>query len=96
MAAEIEADPAGEQLIDTGQLLQGAAVGESDPGAARLEEVRQADAGAPGTNHDNLLVPVVCRHQRNFRVERPIRARMILMIQKRTMIFGSGHPLSSK
>ena len=33
---------------------------------------------------------------RNFSVEMATRARMMVMIQKRTMIFGSATPFSSK
>lgn len=35
-------------------------------------------------------------HHRSFNVLRAIRARKIVMIQKRTITFGSAHPLSSK
>src|SRR5699024_3116224 len=35
-------------------------------------------------------------HQRTLSVERPIRTRITVTIQKRTMILGSAQPLSSK
>src|SRR5690606_38390291 len=41
------------------------------------------------------LVVVRCVH-RIFKLASPMRTRMTVMIQKRTMTFGSAHPFSSK
>jgi hypothetical protein len=36
------------------------------------------------------------RHQRIFKLANPINTKITVMIQKRTITFGSGQPLSSK
>jgi hypothetical protein len=45
-------------------------------------------------NH-NLLSAIIFSHL-SFSVDSQIKARMMLIIQKRTMIFGSGQPFNSK
>ncbi len=65
--------------------------------------IRQvADHGAAGNTQANNQIERVFRHirlrpsYRILRVARPTSTRITVMIQNRTMIFGSGQPLSSK
>ena len=64
-----------------------------------VAEGRRRDAGARETDHQDLFSTQahdVRGSYRSFSVARATSARMTEMIQKRTMTFGSGQPLSSK
>ena len=50
--------------------------------------------GPPGPRHDHLFLREGFHGHRIFSVLIASRARMIEMIQNRTMIFGSAHPLA--
>ena len=52
-------------------------------------------AGGTQPDHHHTATLEARRAQRSFRVERATRARMMLMIQNRTMILGSDHPFFS-
>src|ERR1700680_159023 len=87
------AEPQVERIGESAQF------GESRRRAARirgtdwdsaLRQVAQARrARFAETDHDTV-------HQRSFKVARPTSTSTKLMIQKRTITFGSAHPLSSK
>jgi hypothetical protein len=55
-------------------------------------------APRPTTSTRLPAIAVTCRwsSQRNFKLERLKSAKRMEMIQNRTMIFGSGHPIFSK
>src|SRR5262249_11956449 len=76
-------------------------VADSDVGAALGEKTSRGDAGARKPQHHHLFALDVHDstdtnpHYRSFRVLSATTAQTIEMIQKRTMICGSGQPLSS-
>jgi hypothetical protein len=73
-----------------------AAVGHRDPRAAREQEARDRVAGLAKTDdHGAQRHGRGCAH-RSFSVDRPASTSRKLMIQKRTITFGSAQPLSSK
>src|SRR6266702_3591768 len=72
-------------------------VGDGYPRPLRGQEAGTGDAGFGQANDKDIFVAIV--HQNTyliFRVEIATSARMMLIIQKRTMIFGSATPFSSK
>ncbi len=66
-----------------------ARIGGHDRDAA-LGEIAQARCARLAETDDDAV------HQRIFKVARPTNTSTKLMIQKRTITFGSAHPLSSK
>ena len=76
---------------------RGAAVGDRDAKAAALQVARHGQARAAHAD-DHGVRRGLCglRAHRSFSVARPASTRMKLMIQKRTITFGSAQPLSSK
>ncbi len=69
-----------------------------DAGAQPTAEPGRRDPARAESHHDNPLareVGHVCP-QRNFKLERLKSAKRMEIIQKRTMIFGSGQPFFSK
>ena len=60
------------------------------------QQARRQEPGPPGPRHDHLFPREGFHGHRIFSVLIASSARMIEMIQNRTMIFGSAHPCSSK
>src|SRR5262249_25473974 len=89
--AQAEFHGPGKLLED--ERLARAEVGETHAHAARREGTRDRLARAPRAQDEGLARQP---HQRSFRVESASSAHTTETIQKRTMIWGSGHPRSSK
>jgi hypothetical protein len=92
--AQFSVRPDLAQLIQSGWL--GAAVVEDGVSFTTLQVARDRQACGAET-HDQILVRFLLRFaHRIFRLARPIRTRMTVIIQNRTMTFGSAQPFSSK
>ena len=84
------------QGLEAADRRQRPLIAEHDLRAAPGQQTAQGHPAFAGADDDDLLPNVIAHRYLSFRVDSATRARMMLMIQKRTMIFGSGHPLSSK
>ena len=80
------------QLRQVGRL--GAAVGSVEGDVAGGTETQHRGPGSTEAD-DQHASAVRARNHRIFNVDRPMRTRIKVMIQKRTMMRGSGQPLSS-
>ena len=92
-----EGDPGGDRLAQRRlDVRAGAVVPQRDPGSLPGQQARREEPGPPGPRHDHLFLREGFHGHRIFSVLIASSARMIEMIQNRTMIFGSAHPCSSK
>ncbi len=93
MSAELELDAQLTQPVALGKL--GAGIGQRDVGAADGEQLRggQPASRRPGDGHP---FSIDRERHRSFNVVRLNSAKMIAMITKRAITFGSLHPISSK
>ena len=84
------------QLVDTGWLF--AAVNKDGIAFLPAQVAGDRQTGGTEPEHDILALRRSFAHgaHRIFRLARPINTRMTVMIQNRTMTFGSAQPLSSK
>ena len=83
-------------LLGQGQRIGRLAAAVAHPNLRALghQEAHDRPAGQAQTDHQTLTSGPV--HQRTFSVARPTSTKIRVTIQKRTMILGSGQPLSSK
>src|SRR5690606_27070708 len=80
-------------LAEPGEVANGRKPGLAEPddersATRRSSHLLRRPASAFALHHDH--------HQRIFRLARPTSTRVTVVIQKRTMTFGSAQPLSSK
>lgn len=100
MPAKVKVDACLLKVLKIIKKFCNTVIGQGDISSLRPEKPRQATTGRTGSDNCYLLVSIISLHRvntyLNFNVERPIKARMILMIQNRTIIFGSAQPFNSK
>ena len=70
-------------------------IGEGYSCAALNQKAHQGQTAFPGPDNNNSFILIILFH-RNFNVDKAINASTMLIIQKRTIIFGSGQPFNSK
>ncbi len=74
---------------------RGTRIGQHQRRAGARQVARGGGAGLAQSDHQHLASVEGQAHQRTLSVERPTSTRIRVMIQKRTMILGSGQPFSS-